>query len=149
VRYAAVAALGEIDSDEATTVLQDLMKSSDISIRKTAAKALYGGTPEREYEPSETDRRLAEKRRRRSQPVAFISLDTAIRSLPEIRPYDESDLTSHIASVCEDYCTTRRCLIDRGLMTRSEGTYEFTELGASVWRVEHFIMRNYPGRGNG
>lgn len=144
VRCAAVAALGEIGSAEATSVLQDLMKSSDIAIRKTAAKALYGGTPDREFEPSETDRRLAEKRRRRSQPIAFISLDTAIRSLPEIRPYDESDLTSHIASVCEDYCTTRRCLIDRGFMTRSEGTYEFTELGACVWRVEHFIMREYP-----
>lgn len=143
LRCAAVTALGEVAGDQAASILKDLMKSPDESVRKAAAKALFGGRKPRQYEPSEVDRRLAEKRRRRSEPVAFISLDAAIRSLPEMRPYDERDLSERIAGVCEDYCTTRRFLVERGLMNRAGGTYEFTDIGTSVWRVEQFIMRKY------
>lgn len=28
-------------------------------------------------------------------------------------------------------------------MTRSAGTYEFTEFGRAAWRVEHFVMDHY------
>ena len=46
-----------------------------------------------------------------------------------------------------DYSATRRKLVDEGLMTRVGGVYEFTELGKAVWRVEHFIMDEYLGKG--
>jgi hypothetical protein len=79
-----------------------------------------------------------------THPVAYISLDAAIRyAAPELRSYDESDLTARIAQVCIDYSSTRRYLIDYGIMDRTGGTYKFTEFEKSIWHVEHFIMDNY------
>lgn len=141
VRHAAITALGEIECSEAVDKLTALMGSSDLSIRKTTAKAIYGGNKPKKHEPSIVDLMLAEKRRKKTLPVAFISLDAAIRyALPEVRPYDERDLTERISGVCEDYCTARRNLIERGLMTREDGIYEFTKLGISAWNVEHALM---------
>jgi hypothetical protein len=139
LRDAAITALGGIDSPAADAILIEMLKC--LETRKFAARALYGGAKRKKAEPSEVDRRLAEKRRRKSQPIAFISLDAAIRyALTEIRPYEERELTESIASVCDDYCATRRYLIDRKLMTRANGVYAFTSLGETVWRVEHSLI---------
>ena len=48
-----------------------------------------------------------------------------------------------MAQVCGDYSAVRRDLIERGFMTRDDGSYELTELGKAFWRVEHFIMKHY------
>lgn len=143
LREAAIIALGGIDSPEAAALLKEMLKYA--VTRKPAAKALYGGVKPRKSVLSEVDRKLAEKRRRKSQPIAFISLDAAIRyALVELRPYEERELTERIACVCEDYCSTRRSLIDRKLMTRSDSIYTFTAFGETVWRVEHSIMDRVP-----
>jgi hypothetical protein len=79
--------------------------------------------------------------------VATISPDAAIRfGLTEMRGYEERDLTERIARVCSDYCATRRYMVELGLMTRSDGVYEFTESGKSAWRVEQFICERYLAR---
>ena len=57
------------------------------------------------------------------------------------RRYEERELTERIACICEDYCATRRYLIERKLMTRANGVYTFTTLGETVWKVEHLIMK--------
>ncbi|MHB1000341.1 MAG: sigma-70 family RNA polymerase sigma factor [Armatimonadota bacterium] len=145
IKEAAITALGEIGGDESHKLLKQMMESGDSKVRKAIAKALYGG-PKDVKKPvmSEVEQKLALKRRRGKKPVAFISLDAAIRyALPEIREYEERDLTDRIAMVCEDFCCTRRFMIEQGLMTREGGIYQLTELGKSVWRVEHFIMDNY------
>lgn len=143
VREAAVIALGEMGTVSSQVVLQELMRSGDRKLRKLAAKGAFGGVRQSNHEPSEVDKRLAEKRRKVT-PVAHISPDAAIRfGLTELRSYDERDLTERIARVCTDYCATRRGMVELGLMTRANGIYEFTEAGKSVWRVEQFICERY------
>ena len=66
-------------------------------------------------------------------PKAFewIDVGAVIRyALPEIRRYEERDLTRRIAAVCGDYAATRRKLIEEGLMERSGGVYAFTRVRA-------------------
>ncbi len=142
LRTAAINALGGIDSPSADAALKDLLTYKDAVVRKSAAKALYGGVKCKTVKQSEVDRKLAEKRRRKSQPIAFVSLDAAIRyAFTELRRYEERELTERIACICEDYCATRRYLIERKLMTRANGVYTFTTLGETVWKVEHLIMK--------
>lgn len=145
IKEAAITALGEIGGDESHKLMRQMMESGDSKLRKIIAKALYGGVRDKKKpEMSEVERKLALKRQRGKNPVAFISLDAAIRyAMPEIREYEERDLTDRIAMVCEDFCCTRRFLIEQGLMTREGGIYQLTELGKSVWRVEHFIIDHY------
>lgn len=144
---AAISALGGIDSPDARAALQGLLVSESADIRKLAAKALYGGVRPRRSEPSEVDLRLAVKRGKRSKPISFVSLDATIRfGLTELRTYGERELTERIACICEDYCATRRYLIERRLMTRADGVYSFTPAGEAVWRVERFIAQRTGGR---
>jgi RNA polymerase sigma-70 factor (ECF subfamily) len=148
LRDSAISALGAIGSSDAESVLKGLLTFGKQDVRKSAAKALYGGVKRLEPVLSDVDRKLAEKRRRVSQPISFISMDAAIRyALTELRPYEERELTQRIACICEDYCAARRYLVERGLMTRAEGTYRFTSMGESVWRVEHLIMEMTEVRG--
>jgi hypothetical protein len=145
IREAAITALGEIGSDETRGMLKQMMATGEPRLRKVIAKALFGG-PTAAAQPKllEVDRKLALKRQRAKKPFTFISLDAAIRyALPEIREYEGRDLTDRVAMVCEDFCCTRRFMIEQGLMTREDGVYQFTELGKTVWRVEHFIMDRY------
>ncbi|MHB1459785.1 MAG: sigma-70 family RNA polymerase sigma factor [Armatimonadota bacterium] len=142
VRATAVAALGGIASAEAKLILSGLIATGDAAIRKLAAKAYYGGDTPRQSQPSEVQRRLAEKRKRMAQPVCFISLDAVMRyGLPELRSYDEKELTERIACVCEDYCAARRYLVEFRLMVRDNGRYSFTPLGERMWHVEQAIMK--------
>jgi len=146
VRQAAVIALGEIGGEEARRALTDLTGSADKKLARAAASALYGGRKGRGASSETTQKRLQKVRGDDAEPVFYASSIAAIRALPEIRPYEERDLTHRIAQVCDDYSTTRRYLVmDRrnSLMTRAKGIYELTELGKAVWRIEHFIQRNY------
>lgn len=146
VRQAAVIALGEIGDEEAQKALGDLTRSSDKKLARAAASALYGGRKGRGASSETTQKRLQKVRGDDANPVFYASSIAAIWALPEIRPYGERDLTHRIAQVCDDYSTTRRYLVmekRNSLMTRGKGVYELTELGKAVWRIEHFIERNY------
>ncbi len=141
VRASAVAALGGIATAEAKLILSGLMSTGEAATRRLAAKALYGGETPRQAPLSEVQRRLAEKRKRMVQPVCFISLDAVMRyGLPELRIYDEKELTERIACVCEDYCAARRYLVEYRLMNRDNGRYSFTPQGERMWHVEQAIM---------
>lgn len=150
VRNAAVIALGELGRDAARPVLEELLSSPDKRTRRAAASALYGMDRDtqgrgragrRRHEPrygSESELDMADTRR-----VHHISADAAIRALPELRAYDDREITERISQVCGDWATTRRKLIEHRLMRRDGSRYEFTALGAAVWRVEHFIVTHY------
>ncbi len=145
VRQAAVTALGELGDEDARTMLEDLMGSKDKTLARAAANALYGGRKWKQM-PSETTQARLKKVRGDAHPKFQMSPLEAIRTLPEIRPYDERELTRLIAQVCDDYSTTRRHLVMYGrdrLMNRANGIYTLTEMGEAVWRVEHFIEAHY------
>ena len=72
-------------------------------------------------------------------PGQNISVEAALRALPEDREYREAEITQVIATACVDYATTRRNLVDEGLVHRENGCYELSEAGRVVWRVERFI----------
>ena len=145
VRRAAATALGEIGGGTAQATLQEMLRSKDKNLAKAAAKALYR-RPSVRHPLESTKKRLAMTGADEHRPVTYRSPSAALQfAVPEIRPYDHRELTKRIAQVCADYATTRRFLVDVGLMERAEGVYELTELGKSVWRVEHFISEKYLG----
>lgn len=142
IRQAAVFALGEMESKSAQAKLKEFSKSQDKAVARAAAKTLHAKQKPRIEMDEKRPRRIG----REVSPPFFISTEAAIRALPEIRDYEEDELTRIIAQVCYDYSTTRRHLVmDRrySLMNRSGGIYQLTELGKAVWRVEHFIVENY------
>jgi HEAT repeat protein len=141
IRQASVVALSAIGSEEAYAMLRELVRSQDRRIAKTVAKALHAGRERRQL--SETARKRLRRIRGAASPVSDISTEMALRSLPEIRPYEQAELTRLIARVCSDYSGTRRALIIQGLMVRANDIYELTEAGKEIWRVEHFIMERY------
>lgn len=146
VSEAAVAALGEMGTVSSHVALQELMRGNNRRLQKAAAKAVFGGVEEKKPILSDVAQKLAEKRRKVT-PLAQISPDAAMRfGLPEMRSYDERDLTDGIALVCSDHCATRRYMVELRLMTRSNGLYEFTESGKAAWRVEQFILDRYLAR---
>ncbi len=144
----ALIALGELGRDEAAPLLKQFLSSSDKSLQKAAASALYGVDRQGEVthpritqsKPHYPGEPLSDPNARR---VHHICADAAIRILPEIRSYDDREITERISLLCGDWATTRRKLIEHRLMKRSSGIYQFTELGAAVWRVEHYIMGHY------
>ena len=73
------------------------------------------------------------------------SVVAVMGGLPELRDYEEMELTRMAARVCGDYATVRRKLVSGrdALMRRAKGIYVFTELGAAVWQVEHFIKDHF------
>ena len=147
VRPNAISALGEIGGDEAHSLLQNLTGNPDKKVARMAANALFGGN--RTPRPSSDLRRqrLAKIRGADAQPIMDVSVVAAIRHLPEIRPYPEAELTRLIGEVCGDYSTTRRELVmgSPGLMVRSDGIYELSDMGLAVWRVERFVCEHDPG----
>ena len=144
IQKAVVTALGEMGGEDIRLFLKDLLHSKDTQLHKIAAKALYRGTV---YPKSlELTKQRLQRIRGDAHPFTVLSLDAVLRyALPEIRQYDERELTRRISGVCYDYSATRRHLMEEGLMSRSNGICEFTDNGKIVWRVEHFIMDNYLG----
>ena len=95
---------------------------------------------------SNTTRERLRKVRGDGDPLFHISVEAAVRALPEIRPYPERDLIYLIAQVVGDYSTTRRHLVmdkSQAIMRREGGVYEFTEHGQTVWRIERHIADKY------
>ncbi|MEE8399588.1 MAG: sigma-70 family RNA polymerase sigma factor [Desulfobacterales bacterium] len=144
IQKVAVTALGEIGGDDVGTFLQDLLHSKHVKLRKIAARALYSGTAW--PTPLDATKERLQRVRGDAHPFTLLSLDAVMRyALPEIRQYDERELTRRISGVCYDYSATRRHLMEEGLMSRANGICEFTDHGKVVWQVEHFIMENYLG----
>jgi HEAT repeat protein len=141
IRQAAVVALGTMESEEVHAKLQELTGSHDRNVAKAAAKALYANRERRQ--PSEMTRKRLRRIRGTASPVSDISIEMALRVLPEVRPYEQAELTRLIAQVCRDYSGTRRALIIQKLMDRADDIYELTESGREIWRVEHFIVERY------
>jgi HEAT repeat protein len=141
IRQAAVVALGTMESEEVHAKLQELTGSHDRNVAKAAAKALYANRERRQ--PSEMTRKRLGRIRGTASPVSDISIEMALRVLPEVRPYEQAELTRLIAQVCRDYSGTRRALIIQKLMDRADDIYELTESGREIWRVEHFIVERY------
>ena len=143
LRKASITALGEMEDKDVDEFLKTLLESDNIQLRKVAARVIFGGKiPERRGLAAE-HQRLA---RLRGSKIPFVmnSMDAAIRyAIPEIRKYNERELTGLLAGVCHDFSTTRRDLVEAGLFTRSNGVCELTDRGKTVWRVEHFIMEKY------
>jgi RNA polymerase sigma factor (sigma-70 family) len=150
VGRAAVFAVGEIGGEAARPKLQALL-SQPGPLREAAARALHAGAPgaRPSVKARETGRaprrpgRMTELIRGDAQPPFYIALDAAIRALPALQSYDEGTLSRHVGRVCSDWASTRRRLIEEGLMRREGGVYRFTELGEAVWRVERFIRDQY------
>jgi len=147
VQEAAVVAFATLGSDGAEATLEGLLTRGAKRRRIAAGKALAKLRKQRpgwRPEPSEAARKLRRRIRGDATPFTHGGLVAAVRSaLPELRAYDETDLTRRLAAVCGDYAGVRRNLIDRALMTRRRGIYELTDLGRAVWRVEHFIREHY------
>jgi RNA polymerase sigma-70 factor, ECF subfamily len=146
VRSAATVAMGELRWPEVQQELRELLRSSDPVIRKAAAIALYGmdrkasapkPTHARPHAPRYSTTTFSVPHAVRAR---FVSLDAALRSLPELRIYSEQELTQYIAQVCSDWSATRRGLVDLKLLDREDGRYRFTYLGEAAWRVERWIM---------
>lgn len=148
IREAAILALGNVGNESARRRLRDMIGSSDKRIAQLAARALYGGDQcENKPRASALTRARLQKIRGDARPHPWLhrSVVAAMKSLPEMRVYEETDLTRRIATMCGDYSTTRRTLVsgrDR-LMTRATGLYAFTPLGKAVWRVERFIQERF------
>ena len=147
VRYAAVQAYAKVATDwERNSCLKRISKSGDRKLMKVAARALYVGAGPRQLT------RLEEQRNKRirgdAEPKKHIDPLLALKALPEIRRYDEDELTKVVAQVCQDYSTTRRQMVMEGrhsLMVREKGIYTFTQIGEAVWRVGRFtesVKRN-------
>ncbi|HLK60835.1 MAG TPA: DUF2087 domain-containing protein, partial [Chthonomonadaceae bacterium] len=142
-----VYALRQIGDEEAVRVLRQAAQSSVTGLPQAASHALHtlsNGQPQEVEAPSRPGSfRMSEVVRGNSKPSQYISLETVMRALPEVRPYSEHEITRLIAQVCFDYSSTRRYLIEEGLFFREQGRYELTEIGRTVWRVERFIQHHY------
>lgn len=145
VQQAAVTALGQMGTDEANAALRDLLASADRRLQKAAAKAMYRPPRERQApRPGKASVSVAARMRSGARPIAYSAVHVVLRSaLPDLRPYDEQELTRRIAAVCIDYSLTRRRLVDEGWMTREAGVYELTDSGRAAWQVEQFILMHY------
>ena len=149
VREAAVLGLGNVGNEDARRKLRDMIGSKDKKIARLAARAIYGGAQYSNRPKSSALTRARLKKVRGDaqsfHPWLHRSLVAAVWSLPEMRYYEERELTHFIGQNVSDYSTTRRHLVsgrDR-LMTREKGVYAFTPLGEAVWRVERFIKEQY------
>lgn len=148
IQEAAILGLGNVGNEDARRKLREMMTSSDKKIARLAARAIYGGEQYRHRPKSSALTRARLQKIRgdaRPDPMLHRSVVAAVRCLPELCAYAETDLTHRIAKVCGDYSTTRRHLVsgrDR-LMTRDQGIYTFTPLGEAVWRVEQFIQERF------
>jgi RNA polymerase sigma factor (sigma-70 family) len=152
VREAAVIAMGEIGGDRAREALERLVRAKDRKLVKVAGSALYGGGDknfkfEKQDEEPTVRQKLSARRlakvRGDAQPFLYHVTTAAVCVLPEIKPYSEPDLTYYIAQVEHDFAHTRRHLVVKRIMRRADRTYELTEMGEAMWRVERFIAEHY------
>jgi hypothetical protein len=141
VRKAAVQAYGRVaDPEERKACLAKITQSGDRKLMKAAARALYAGSGPRQE--SQLERKRMERIRGDAKPRKHIDPILGTQSLPEIRDYEEDELTQHVAKVCTDYSTTRRQMVMEGrhsFMVRENGTYSFTQIGEAAWRVGQFV----------
>lgn len=149
VRRTVITVFGDIGGEEARETLQSLLKNQDRVLSRTAAIILTTSPHFRKAIPiseqlHDNGRHVKERLLGEcSQPQTFISLYAAIHALPEIRTYQERELTTYIARACIDYATTRRQLIMDNFMQREKGSYTLTEAGKAIWRVERYIADHY------
>ena len=149
IREAAILGLGNVGNEDARRKLRDMIGAKDKKIARLAARAIYGGAQYSNRPKSSALTRARLKKVRGDaqsfHPWLHRSLVTAVWGLPEMRQYEERELTHFIAQNVSDYSTTRRHLVsgrDR-LMTREKGVYALTPLGEAVWRVERFIKERF------
>ncbi|HET6439663.1 MAG TPA: DUF2087 domain-containing protein, partial [Anaeromyxobacter sp.] len=140
IQVAAVGALAELGGHELEAILRRLAGVGPVTRRRAAARALHR-KPTAPLAPSELSLRVRERLRGPGAvPVATHSVEGAIRfALPELRTYEERELSQRIGRVCEDVSSVRRALVELGLMTRDQAVYCFTPLGEAAWRVERFV----------
>lgn len=147
VRKAAITSLADIGDEGSREKLTALMQGKDKKTARLAAQALY----RRQRTPGREASKLRKTREQRirggEHPVGnlHLSVVAAVGALPELRDYEEIELTQLIAQVCSDYAGVRRKLVSGrdALMRRDKGVYAFEPLGAAVWRVERFIRDNF------
>ena len=138
VRRSAVVALGEFD--EARPRLEAVLRGGDRNLARAAADALMGGRRSNRG-PLDATVKRKERAGLGGRPIARISADTALRfAMPELRVYEHKELTERLAAVCSDYSSTRRYLVEEGLLERVGDTYTPTADGEVAWRVEHRIL---------
>jgi hypothetical protein len=144
VQEAAVAALAEVDTPKAQAALQELIASGTKRLKKAAARVVYSRQHAHRAAGPARPSTQSQRIRGDAQPSRYSSIGAVLRfALPEVRPYEEQDLTRRIAAVCIDYSLTRRRLVDEGWMIREGGQYALTEQGQAAWRVEQFIAAYY------
>jgi RNA polymerase sigma-70 factor (ECF subfamily) len=143
VREAAIEALGQLASPAAEALLHDLLQTDDQELARLAAEVIFSAEPSQPvWSGSALTRARLARLRGDAQPFCSDSVGATIRfATRELRRYEEQELTRAIAQVNTDYSAARRHLIEQGLMTRTDGNYEFTALGTTIWRVEQRILR--------
>lgn len=158
IRSAAIRALADMSDTRAIPVLVEAAASRDGLERRAAEEALTSmghaaGRPIAAHrrllatQPAPTTRfHMADVVRAGSAPQTFVSLVAALRTLPEDRPYRETEITRRIAQGCIDYSSVRRYMVEEGIVVRQSGLYTLTDAGRTAWRVEQFILARY-GRG--
>ena len=142
VRDAAVAALGQLGVPAGEALLHQLLQSDDAELARLAAQVIFSEQPSQPaWKGSELTRARLQRLRGDAQPFCSDSIGAVMRfAVREHRRYEEQELTRAIAQVCSDYSAARRHLIEQGVMTRDDGSYEFTALGTTIWRVEQHIL---------
>jgi RNA polymerase sigma factor (sigma-70 family) len=148
VQRAAISALGAIGGEVAEGVLREVVRSPDKSLARAASSALFGGVKRGNGGTAPRDWNMADQVRDGANPHAFISLEAAIRAIPEPGQWTEPEFSRLIAQACVDFATTRRYMVEEGLIRRESGVYALTEAGEAMWRVERFI-RDSAANGDG
>ena len=148
VREATVAALGQLGSPAADALLHQLLQSDDAEQARLAAEVIFSEQPSQPvWKGSALTLARLQRMRGDAQPFCSASIGATIRfAIREPRRYEEQELTRAIARICTDYSAARRHLIEQGLMTREDGNYELTPLGATIWRAEHRILASLESR---
>jgi RNA polymerase sigma-70 factor (ECF subfamily) len=139
---AAATALGQLESEEARALLQQVLRSPDRQLARAAITALHYVAPaDRPTATATMDRRptTADRVRGDAKPPYFISLEAALRLLPDAEPCDELTFSRRIARACIDFASARRYLVEDGLVQRDGGIYRLTQAGEVVWRVERYL----------
>ena len=109
VREAAVAAFGEVaNAFDKQFHLENLARNADRRIAKAAARVLYDRKSRKQ---TALEKQRVDRIRAGANPRSCISTIEAIRALPEVRSFDEGEITTLIAGVCTDWATTRRYLV--------------------------------------
>jgi RNA polymerase sigma-70 factor (ECF subfamily) len=145
VRRIALMTLGEISDDAGRDALRALLQTQEKNFWRDGGRAIRAAGARAKPATTEvsTIPRAADRVREGGSPPFFVELAAAIRALPALQSYDEPAISRHIARACYDFASTRRYLVEEGLLTRQASVYRLTLLGESAWRVERFIREWY------